>query len=167
MTEDIVNLRGGFGSDLWRISGHDAEVIRELHQVIRAWLPAFETGAEVIAAGRALRDLELLAEHGGAPDYCEIEMEALDEAGCGTSVSIGMGGDDIMLSVVEFVPGPNGIPDHFTPTDRDGQPIGLTLDSMGSFDRDSFDAWWHRAMDIAPADPIQPNVKASIKRDDL
>ncbi|MDP3264397.1 MAG: hypothetical protein U1E06_16875 [Tabrizicola sp.] len=165
MSEDILHFfQRETGTD-WRISGRDAELLAELRKALRAWLPAFETGAEVVVLGKALEDLEHLQADGRVPGSYEIEISRRDAAGCGLSAYLAISCREISLGVIEYVPGPNGGSDHGAVLDRNGRPVYLCLDASGSFDQPMFEVWWQRAMDLAPTDLAKITEKATISRE--
>lgn len=167
MTEDPYSYIKVLHADHWRLSGYDVEILEELRQVIRFWLPAFLTAEDVSKAAVALSDLERLSEDGTPPDYCEISIVRMRDEMNGLAADIGITNTQISLSILEFVPGPNGFPDHGAVLDEEGRPISMALTPMGSFDRKTFDAWWHLAMSCAPQDPGDPESKAKITREDI
>lgn len=150
----------------WRLSGHDVKIIEELKEVVRWWLPALTETDDIAWIVDLLRDLEGL-ESGHPPSQsCEFTVSRLDESQGGTSATIIVSSDQITLSFDEWVPNVNGTLDSGPILDRDGQPIGLSLERMGSFDRDRFDQWWFNAMDTGPGEPRDQTVKGSVSVED-
>lgn len=163
MTEDIARFRSK--DEPWRLSGRDAEVLADLIVVLRFWLPAFKTAAEITDVARAIADIEELAASGRAPQECRIDMERLDPFDGGLSAAVSLSSFDISLELMEWVPCVNGGLDYGGVVDGDGRLVGMRLDHMGSYDRDDFDAWWHKAMECGPQDPNDPGSKGDVERE--
>lgn len=161
MSEEIMTL---FDPDKrWRLSGHDADIINDLQEVIRWWLPALTETDDLAAAVDMLQDLDGIVAGRPPSLSAEFTVSRIDPTRGGFSVSIILSSDTIWLSCDEWVPNVNGTLDSGPIYASDGQPMHFCLDTMGSYDREHFDEWWHQALDTGPQEPRDQNVKGQIE----
>jgi hypothetical protein len=146
----------------WRLSGHDVEIIEDLKEVIRWWLPAVTDTEDLAAAVAMLRNLDAVVSGISPKVPCEFTVSRIDPKEGGISVSIITSTDRISLSCEEWVPSVNGTLDHGTIVDRDGRLLSMNLGQMGSYDRELFDRWWRHAIETGPQGPRDQNVKGTV-----
>ena len=144
----------------WRISARDAEILAEIKEVLRCWIPALLKTKDIVAVAAALEDLGRLIDSGAPPlSSCEIGVKRVASQNGGISANVSISSCEISLDCSEWVPNLNGSLDSGSLLARDGRPLLLLLDRMGSYDRDLFDQWWFKAMDIAPHEPRDQSAK--------
>ena len=147
----------------WRLSGHDADILDDLKEVIRWWMPALTKTDDLAAAVDMLRALDGVVD-GSAPNYItEFSVRRIEPSRGGVSASITVAPGEIALGCNEWVPNVNGGQDHGSLLFRDGRPMGMTLDTRGSFDRESFDEWWHLALTTGPQEPRDQRVHGTMR----
>ena len=160
MTEDVLPffLRDSH----WRLSGYDVEIIEDLKDVIRWWLPTLTDTADLVAVVAMLRSLDAVVNGIPPSPPCEFTVSRIDPKEGGISVSITTSTDGILLSCDEGVPNVNGTLDYGTIVDRDGRLLSMNLGQMGTCDRELFDRWWRHAIETGPQGPRDQNVKGTV-----
>lgn len=167
MTEDAICLIRDGEDARWRISRRDAEVLREVQEVMRWWLPALSATDDLVTAVRAIEQIEDIIDLGRSPTLTtEFVVSRVDPVSGGVSAHVIVGSSGIDLACFEWRPNPNGTLDCRTMTGADGRPICMVLDRDGSYDRERFERCYFQALDSGPQEVRDQNVRGEISVQD-
>lgn len=162
MSEDDIRLFS-IPDKRWRLSGHDVDIIADLQEVVRHWIPALSETEDIALVVDLLRDLDGITNGVAPSNNYSFEMKRIDPKRGGISVEISFDAEALSLSCHEWVPNVNGTLDYGAIYGMEGLPISMTFDRMGSYEREIFDEWWHIALDCGPQEPRDQNIKCQIE----
>lgn len=148
----------------WKISGRDAEILSDLKLILRWWLPIFSEVDDLRQAVDVLEVIENIIHSGAKPtNIYHVTASRVDVMHGGYSVTIIVSPDGIDLNCDEWVSTAHGRPECGSMIARDGRPLSVHLDRMGSYDRIHFDLCWHQAMEVGPEGPDDSFVTGHIR----